>query len=74
MIANQESLSRDLIAHIGLDWDDSCLQFHKSKRTVTTLSRWQVRQPIYTSSVKRWKNYDKYLTDLKQSLGPYFVN
>ena len=50
-------MSRKLIDFVGLEWDDACLSFHETERTVTTPSRWQVRQPIYTTSVKRWKKY-----------------
>lgn len=69
MIADQEAMSRKLIDFAGLEWDDACLSFHETERTVRTLSRWQVRQPIYTSSVKRWKKYDEFLGPLKEGLG-----
>ncbi|HEY7748938.1 MAG TPA: sulfotransferase [Aestuariivirgaceae bacterium] len=69
MIADQESMSRKLIDFVGLEWDEACLSFHETERTVRTLSRWQVRQPIYTSSVKRWKKYDEFLGPLKEGLG-----
>jgi tetratricopeptide (TPR) repeat protein len=69
MIADQESMSRKLIEFAGLEWDDACLSFHETERTVRTLSRWQVRQPIYSSSVKRWKKYDEFLGPLKEGLG-----
>lgn len=73
-ITDQEAVSRRLIDHVGIDWDDACLRFYESKRDVTTPSRWQVRQPIYQSSVKRWRNYDPFLGDLKEGLGEYFVD
>jgi tetratricopeptide (TPR) repeat protein len=69
MIADQESMSRKLIEFAGLQWDDGCLSFHETERTVRTLSRWQVRQPIYTTSVKRWKKYEEFLGPLKEGLG-----
>jgi tetratricopeptide (TPR) repeat protein len=69
MIADQEAISRKLIDFVGLEWDDACLSFHETERTVTTPSRWQVRQPIYTTSVKRWKKYEEFLGPLKESLG-----
>jgi len=74
LIADQEAMSRRLIDHIGLEWDDVCLQFHEQERSVKTFSRWQVRQPIYTTSVKRWKRYDKHLEPLKLALGDQFVD
>lgn len=72
MIADQEGMSRALIGFLELDWDDACLAFHETKRSVRTLSRWQVRQPIYTTSVKRWKRYDAHLGPLKEALGDLY--
>jgi hypothetical protein len=69
-IADQEGTSRKLIAFLGLDWDEACLAYHENERSVRTLSRWQVRQPIYTSSVKRWRNYEAHLGPLIAALGP----
>lgn len=69
MITDQEQQSRKLIDYIGLPWDSVCLNFHETVRTVSTISRWQVRQPIYQSSVKRWKNYGEKLNPLIRSLG-----
>jgi tetratricopeptide (TPR) repeat protein len=72
MIADQESMSRKLIDFAGLEWDEACLNFHETERTVRTLSRWQVRQPIYRSSVQRWRKYDEFLGPLKEGLGDLF--
>jgi tetratricopeptide (TPR) repeat protein len=72
MIADQATMSRRLIDFVGLEWDDACLNFHETERTVRTLSRWQVRQPIYTSSVQRWRKYDEFLGPLKEGLGDLF--
>ncbi len=69
LVENQEEQSRKLIAHCGLEWDDACLNYTKNERTVTTISRWQVRQPIYKSSMKRWKPYEKHLGPLITALG-----
>jgi tetratricopeptide (TPR) repeat protein len=68
-IADPEYWSRKLIAHVGLEWDDACLAPHKLERTVKTASHWQVRQPIYKTSVQRWKNYEQHLGPLKEALG-----
>lgn len=70
MIADQEAASRRLIAWTGLEWDDACLSFQKTQRLVTTPSRWQVRQPIYKTSVKKWEKYAKHLGPLQKALGP----
>lgn len=72
MISDQEGMSRTLISFLDLPWDEACLRFHETERTVQTPSRWQVRQPIYRSSVKRWKRYERHLGPLKQALGTLF--
>lgn len=68
-ISAPEYWSRKLIEHVGLAWDDVCLAPHKLERTVKTASQWQVRQPIYKTSVQRWKHYEKHLGPLKDALG-----
>jgi len=72
MTADQEAHSRRLIAHTGLEWDDACLRYYESDASVRTLSRWQVRQPVYKSSVARWKKYDAHLGPLKEALGDLY--
>lgn len=67
-VADPEYWSRQLIAHIDLEWDDACLVPHKLERLVKTASHWQVRQPIYKTSVERWKNYEEYLSPLIDAL------
>lgn len=69
MIADQEAESRRLIDFLGLPWDDACLRFYEADRSVTTPSRWQVRQPIYKTSVKRWKKYENKIQPLIEALG-----
>lgn len=73
MIADQEAQSRKLIDFIGLPWDPACLEFYKSDRGVTTPSQLQVRQPIYSSSVKRWKAFEPHVRDLIEELGDLAV-
>ncbi|MCH2137163.1 MAG: sulfotransferase [Phycisphaerales bacterium] len=66
---DQEGWTRRLIDHAGLPWDDACLQFHTSKRSVATISYEQVQKKMYTSSVERWRNYEKHLQPLIKALG-----
>ncbi|MCI0365147.1 MAG: sulfotransferase [Phycisphaerales bacterium] len=68
LVADQEGWSRRMLESIGLEWDDACLRFHESKRVVLTLSNDQVRRPMYSSSIGRWRNYEKHLGPLKQAL------
>jgi hypothetical protein len=69
IVADQEGEARKLLAYCGLEWNDACLDFHKTKRQVRTASVVQVRQPIYTSSVQRWRKYEKFLGPLLDELG-----
>jgi tetratricopeptide (TPR) repeat protein len=69
VVADLEAQARRIVAHCGLDWDDACLAFHKTRRPVRTSSIAQVRQPIYNSSVGRWRPYGKQLRPLFDGLG-----
>lgn len=60
-----EPVVRELLDYLGLDWEPQCLEFHKNKSSVATASTMQVREPLYRSSVGRWKNYAGQLKDLK---------
>ncbi len=66
-VADIEGQARGLIDFLGAPWDAACLDFHKSERAVQTPSRWQVRQPVYTKSVERWRAYGEYLPALEQA-------
>ncbi len=69
LVADQEGWSRQLVDFVGLPWDDRCLAFYETRRPVITSSAWQVRQPIYTSSIGRWRPYEEHLKPLFDSLG-----
>ncbi|SNR65612.1 tetratricopeptide repeat-containing sulfotransferase family protein [Puniceibacterium sediminis] len=58
LVADPEPQARALIAAAGLEWEDGCLDFHKAKGTVKTLSLHQVRQPIYRGSAQAWRKYE----------------
>ena len=68
IVANLESVSRELVNWCGLEWDPACLEFHKARRPVRTASAAQVRRPIYGSSIGRWKNYERSLAALFSKL------
>ncbi|MBU0621635.1 MAG: tetratricopeptide repeat protein [Gammaproteobacteria bacterium] len=74
IVADQEGQARRLLDYCGLEWDAACLDFHKTKRQVRTASVTQVRQPIYTSSVERWRKYEKFLGPLLDELGDLVPN
>ena len=64
MVNHVETEAKRLIDFCDLAWDPSCLAFHQSKRQVRTASFVQVRQPVYTSSVERWRRYEQELAPL----------
>ena len=68
IVADTEASSRRIIEFCDLIWDDSCLTFYKADRSVVTSSLWQVRQPIYKSSIERWRRYEGHLDPLKRAL------
>lgn len=61
LVADPENEMPRIIEFLGLEWDDACREFYKSRRTVRTLSYDQVNRPLYTSSSGRHKNYAKLL-------------
>jgi hypothetical protein len=67
-VADLETVARRLISWCGLDWESACLDFQRVERPVRTASAVQVRQPIFTTSVGRWKNYERALAPLFASL------
>lgn len=60
--------ARKLIDHLGLDWEPGCENFHSSQHASTTGSASQVRQPVYRSSIGKWKNYERQLAPLAEAL------
>jgi tetratricopeptide (TPR) repeat protein len=64
MVADPERTARDLVAWCGLEWNPACLEFYKTRRPVRTTSVAQVRKPLYSSSIARWKNYERLLAPL----------
>ncbi|HXD86895.1 MAG TPA: sulfotransferase [Urbifossiella sp.] len=67
-VAEPERVARRLVKACGQDWRPECLEFHRTERTVRTASVTQVRQPIYRSSVGRWKRYEGQLPTLLSAL------
>lgn len=63
LVAERERSTRALIAFIGLEWDDSCLRPEGNRRVVRTASMWQARQPVYRTSVARWRRYRPWIAE-----------
>lgn len=70
VVADIEFQARRLIDYLGLQWDPACLSFYNNGRNIRTASVMQVRQPIYTSSVNRWRHYEQHLQPLVEILKP----
>jgi hypothetical protein len=70
LVLDLESHAQRIVAHCGLDWDPACLAFHETQRPVRTNSFAQVRQPVYRSSVGRWRPPPDALRPLLDALGP----
>ena len=64
LVANPEDEARSLLAYCDLPWDERVLDFHKNTSAVATASTMQVRQPLYSSSIGRWKHYAEQLAPI----------
>ncbi len=70
MVADSEAQIRRVLAHCGLEFEDSCLRFYETERPVRTPSAEQVRQPVYRHGLEQWRNFEAHLGPLKAALGP----
>ena len=67
LVQNPEFVSRKLLQHCGVEWHPGVLDYQQ-QRPDTTASMWQVRQPVYQTSIGRWKTYRQYLHPLSHVL------
>ncbi len=70
VVADLETQVRRMLDFLGLPFEEACLEFHKTERNVRTPSSEQVRQPIYSSELEQWRNFEKHLDPLIEALGP----
>lgn len=68
VVDDVENVARSAVSYLGLDWESACLDHQDRARQIRTASVWQVRQPIYKSSVERWRNYEEHLAPLIEAL------
>jgi tetratricopeptide (TPR) repeat protein len=68
LVADPERCIPQLVTGCGLEWNDACLTPHRNPRRVGTASLWQARQPIYRTSVERWRCYEPWLGELRELL------
>jgi hypothetical protein len=70
LVTAPEATVRRSVAHLGLDWDPACLEFHNTAREVRTASIAQVRQPLYKGALGRWQAYERHLEPFKEQIKP----
>lgn len=68
LVADPETVTRQMIAFCGVGWDDRCLRHERNPRLIRTPSKWQARQPVYTGSVARWRRYEPWLREFRELL------
>ncbi len=68
LVSDPERVTRELVAFTGCGWDEACLEPERNDRPVATASLWQARQPVYSSSVARWRRYEPWLGELRSLL------
>ena len=68
LVGSQEDETRRLLQYVGVDYEETCLEFHKSKRMVSTASASQVRKKIYRGNSKKWQDYEEFLQPYMKSL------
>ena len=69
VVGNLESEVRRLLDYLGLPFEEQCLRFHETRRTVATVSSEQVRRPLYSEGVAQWRNFEPWLGPLQEALG-----
>jgi len=67
LVEDQEAETRRMVEFSGLDWSESCLHPELNQRAIETPSRWQVRQPMYRSSIGRWRNFEPWMGALMEA-------
>lgn len=67
-VSDLEGQARRLLKFLDLPWDERVLSYHENERAVQTPSRWQVRQPLYTSSKEKWRRYERHLGPLAEAV------
>ncbi len=74
VVADTETQVRRMLDYLELPFEEACVEFHKTERSVRTASSEQVRQPIFKSGLEQWKNFEPWLDPLKEALGPALEN
>jgi tetratricopeptide (TPR) repeat protein len=72
IVSDLEGSARRAVAFLGLEWDDACLDYQRAENKVKTISAQQVRQPLYRTSLQRWRRYEAHVDPLKEALAPFY--
>jgi hypothetical protein len=70
VVKDLETQVRRMLDFCGLEFEEACMNFHETERNVRTPSSEQVRQPIFDTAIEQWKQFEPWLSPLKQALGP----
>ena len=70
VVSDTEIQVRRILDYLDLPFEEACVEFHKTKRSVRTASSEQVRQPIFKSGLEQWRHFEPWLDPLKEALGP----
>ncbi|MDT8439368.1 MAG: sulfotransferase [Wenzhouxiangellaceae bacterium] len=70
VVADLEGQVRCMLEFLGLPFESACVEYHRTRRSVRTASSEQVRQPIYRAGLEQWRNFDPWLHELRDALGP----
>ena len=68
MVEDPQRQTSRLLEHCGLPWNEKCMNFHANARAVHTPSKWQVRQPMYSTSVQKWRRFEKHLEPIAEQI------
>jgi len=71
LVLDQENMTRKILEFCELPWEPACLEFYKTDRVVATASTDQVRQPMYSSAIGKWRRYQSYVGELVEALEKY---
>ena len=74
LVADPIGQTRRLLDFCELDWEDECAEFHANAAPTTTASAAQVRRPLYSTSISRWRNYSTQLSSLREQLKAAGIN
>ncbi len=70
VVEDLEGQVRRILAFCDLPFEQACVDYHRTERSIRTPSSEQVRQPIYRSGLEQWRHYERWLEPMQEALGP----